>query len=195
MNRAVFLDRDGVINRLVHRSQDTGDEWDSPYLLSEIEMIEGVGEAIQKINGLGFLAIIVSNQPGVAKGKCDLDFLDKATDFIRSTLLQQNAFIDDVYYCLHHPDAVNEAYRVICECRKPKPGLLFQAAQDHEIDLSRSYMIGDRITDIFAAEAAGCEAILVDGVDTGSYDKSRSDRIRFEDDLLSAVLHILVRET
>ena len=195
MNRAVFLDRDGVINRLVHRSQDTGDEWDSPYLLSEIEIIEGVGEAIQKINGLGFLAIIVSNQPGVAKGKCDLDFLDKATDFIRSTLLQQNAFIDDVYYCLHHPDAVNEAYRIICECRKPKPGLLFQAAQDHEIDLSRSYMIGDRITDIFAAEAAGCEAILVDGVDTGSYDKSRSDRIRFEDDLLSAVLHILVRET
>ena len=195
MNRAVFLDRDGVINRLVHRSQDTGDEWDSPYLLSEIEIIEGVGEAIQKINGLGFLAIIVSNQPGVAKGKCDLDFLDKATDFIRSKLLQQNAFIDDVYYCLHHPDAVNEAYRVICECRKPKPGLLFQAAQDHEIDLSRSYMIGDRITDIFAAEAAGCEAILVDGVDTGSYDKSRSDRIRFEDDLLSAVLHILVRET
>ncbi|MQG20421.1 MAG: HAD family hydrolase [SAR202 cluster bacterium] len=195
MNRAVFLDRDGVINRLVHRSQDTGDEWDSPYLLSEIEIIEGVGEAIQKINGLGFLAIIVSNQPGVAKGKCDLDFLDKATDFIRSKLLQQNAFIDDVYYCLHHPDAVNEAYRIICECRKPKPGLLFQAAQDHEIDLSRSYMIGDRITDIFAAEAAGCEAILVDGVDTGSYDKSRSDRIRFEDDLLSAVLHILVRET
>tara|TARA_Y100000588_G_scaffold347094_1_gene395595 strand:- start:152 stop:739 length:588 start_codon:yes stop_codon:yes gene_type:complete len=195
MNRAVFLDRDGVINRLVHRSQDTGDEWDSPYLLSEIEMIEGVGEAIQKINGLGFLAIIVSNQPGVAKGKCDLDFLDKATDFIRSKLLQQNAFIDDVYYCLHHPDAVNEAYRIICECRKPKPGLLFQAAQDHEIDLSRSYMIGDRITDIVAAEAAGCEAILVDGVDTGSYDKSRSDRIRFEDDLLSAVLHILVRET
>ena len=195
MNRAVFLDRDGVINRLVHRSQDTGDEWDSPYLLSEIEMIEGVGEAIQKINGLGFLAINVSNQPGVAKGKCDLDFLDKATDFIRSKLLQQNAFIDDVYYCLHHPDAVNEAYRIICECRKPKPGLLFQAAQDHEIDLSRSYMIGDRITDIVAAEAAGCEAILVDGVDTGSYDKSRSDRIRFEDDLLSAVLHILVRET
>ena len=195
MNRAVFLDRDGVINRLVHRSQDTGDEWDSPYLLSEIEMIEGVGEAIQKINGLGFLAIIVSNQPGVAKGKCDLDFLDKATDFIRSKLLQQNAFIDDVYYCLHHPDAVNEAYRIICECRKPKPGLLFQAAQDHEIDLSRSYMIGDRITDIVAAEAAGCEAILVDGVDTGSYDKSRSDGIRLEDDLLSAVLHILVRET
>ena len=190
----MFLDRDGLINRLVHRSQDTGDEWDSPYLLSEIEMIEGVGEAIQKINGLGFLAIIVSNQPGVAKGKCDLDFLDKATDFIRSTLLKQNAFIDDVYYCLHHPDAVNEAYRIICECRKPKPGLLFQAAQDHEIDLSRSYMIGDRITDIVAAEAAGCEAILVDGVDTGSYDKSRSDRIRFEDDLLSAVLHILVRE-
>ena len=195
MNRAVFLDRDGVINQLVHRPEDPTSVWDSPYLLSEVELIEGVGEAIQKINGLGFLAIIVSNQPGVAKGKCDLDFLDKATDFIRSTLLKQNAFIDDVYYCLHHPDAVNEAYRIICECRKPKPGLLFQAAQDHEIDLSRSYMIGDRITDIVAAEAAGCEAILVDGVDTGSYDKSRSDGIRLEDHLLSAVLHILVRET
>ena len=195
MNRAVFLDRDGVINQLVHRPEDPTSVWDSPYLLSEVELIEGVGEAIQKINRSGFLAIIVSNQPGVAKGKCDLDFLDKATDFIRAELLKQNAFVDDVYYCLHHPDAVIKEYRIICECRKPKPGLLFQAAQEHEIDLSTSYMIGDRITDVAAAEAAGCEAILVDGVDTGSYHESRPDRIRFEDDLLSAALRILVRET
>lgn len=157
--RAVFLDRDGVINALVYRPEDG--IFDSPYSMDEFRLLTGVAEAVRRLNSMGLLAIVVSNQPGVAKGKCDHAFLDTITVHIHQQLAQQGARLDGVYYCRHHPEAIVPELRQECSCRKPKPGLLLVAAQDHRIDLSQSYMVGDNPKDIQAGLAAGCTTILV----------------------------------
>jgi D-glycero-D-manno-heptose 1,7-bisphosphate phosphatase len=152
MQRAVFLDRDGTINQMVHNSGHS--LIDSPMRPSEFVLLPGVGEGIKQINQAGFLAIVISNQPGIAKGKLSKVLLDEITDKMHQTLKAQGAKLDGVYYCLHHPDAVLEEYRQNCICRKPKPGLLLQAANELEIDLSSSYFIGDGIADVAAGKAA-----------------------------------------
>jgi D-glycero-D-manno-heptose 1,7-bisphosphate phosphatase len=159
MQRAVFLDRDGVINHMVY-NPDYG-LVDSPIKPSEFALLPGVGEGVKQINEMGFLAIVISNQPGIAKGKFCKELLDAITDKMHQTLNAQGAKIDSVYYCLHHPDAVLEEYRQNCHCRKPKPGLLEQAANEWDIDLSTSYFIGDGITDVAAGQAAGAICLYV----------------------------------
>jgi D-glycero-D-manno-heptose 1,7-bisphosphate phosphatase len=159
MQRAVFLDRDGVINKMVY-NPDYG-LVDSPIRPSEFVLLPAVSEAIKEINNLGLLAIVISNQPGIAKGKFSKALLDAMTDKLHQELNSQDAKIDGVYYCLHHPDAELEEYRVNCTCRKPKPGLLEQAARDWNINLSASYLVGDGITDIMAGLAVGATCLYV----------------------------------
>jgi D-glycero-D-manno-heptose 1,7-bisphosphate phosphatase len=157
--RAVFLDRDGVINRMVYH-----DEFglvDSPANPDELELLTGVGEAVRLINEVGLLAIVVSNQPGIAKGKYTAQLLEAMDEKVKTELAKAGAHLDGVYYCLHHPEAINEGYRLDCGCRKPKPGLLFEAGQDFDIDLEHSYVIGDGLTDIQAGKAAGCKTIFL----------------------------------
>ena len=161
MNRAVFLDRDGVINAALHNPMEA--KPDSPYRLDDFRLLPGVAQAIQAINEIGLLAVVVSNQPGVAKGKCDYAFLETVNAELTARLARQKAHLDAIYYCLHHPDAVDESLRVDCDCRKPKPGLLLRAAQELDIDLANSFMLGDSPRDIEAGLAAGCQTILVDG--------------------------------
>jgi len=161
MNRAVFLDRDGVINAAVYNPVEG--KLDSPYSLEEFQVLPGAARAIRMINDMGLLAVVVSNQPGIAKGKCDYSFLEAVNARLRQQLAQEGAFLDAIYYCLHHPYALVDALRAECDCRKPRPGLLHRAAQDLHIDLARSYMVGDSPTDVQAGLAAGCRTILVDG--------------------------------
>ncbi len=159
MNRAIFLDRDGVINELVYHEEQG--VIDSPFTVEQLKLFPWVGEAIGKLSGAGYKVMIVSNQPGIAKGRLSRDTFDKIGGKLREELAKRGTFVDGEYYCLHHPDAIVESLRANCECRKPKPGLLLQAVREANIDLSRSWMIGDGLTDVEAGKGAGCRTILL----------------------------------
>ena len=161
MNRAVFLDRDGVINAAMWDPIEGRP--DTPYRLEDFALLPDAAQALAAINEMGFLAVVVSNQPGVAKGKCGLELLEALNDRLRASLAEEGARLNGIYYCLHHPEAVVPSLRVQCDCRKPEPGLLLQAAKELDIDLAQSYMIGDQQTDIEAGLAAGCKTVLLDG--------------------------------
>ena len=154
--RAVFLDRDGVINSYYYNSK-LGTV-DSPSNPDEFELVPGVSEAIASFHKMGILIIVVSNQPGIAKGKFSAELLRATTDKMMDAC---GGNIDAVYYCLHHPKALHPLYGQECECRKPRPGLILQAAAEWDIDLSRSVMIGDRLTDVVAGKDAGTQTILI----------------------------------
>ena len=146
---AVFLDRDGVINKEVnflHKPE-------------QLELILGVVEAIRLINRKGYLAIVVTNQPVIARNMCSIEELETIHATIETMLGKGHAYLDTIYYCPHHPDSgypeERKEYKITCECRKPKPGMILQAAKEWNIDLSQSYMIGDNETDIQAGENAG----------------------------------------
>jgi len=163
MQKAIFLDRDGVINALVPMLNDLRN---SPRNAGEFVVLPGVAEAINLLKEAGWLVIVVSNQPNVAKGKSTFADLEAITNKMISDLSIKGAYVDDVYYCLHHPDpkqVVRKSLLKECDCRKPKPGLLIQATKDWNIDLSQSWMIGDSDTDIQAGLAAGCKTLLVTG--------------------------------
>jgi D-glycero-D-manno-heptose 1,7-bisphosphate phosphatase len=157
--RAVFLDRDGVINQMVYHPEFG--TLDSPANPDEFELVPGAAEAIRRLNQLELLVVVVSNQPGIAKGKFTADLLQAVKVKMERAVEAEGGSLNGIYYCLHHPEALLPEYRVRCRCRKPEPGLLFQAADDLQIDLSRSYMVGDGITDMSAGRAAGTTAILV----------------------------------
>lgn len=161
MNKAVFLDRDGTINELVWRPDEKF--WDSPYSLDEFKLLPGAASAIKKIHSLGYLALVVSNQPGVAKRKCTPEFLEALNHKMKDLLAQEGAALDGIYYCLHHPESSLSELKAVCDCRKPLPGLVFQAAKEKQIDLSASFFIGDRETDVAAGQKAGCTAIKIKG--------------------------------
>jgi D-glycero-D-manno-heptose 1,7-bisphosphate phosphatase len=156
---AVFLDRDGVINSYVYDA-DFGTV-DSPSNPDTFRLSPGAGEAIAELNRLGMVVVVVSNQPGIAKGKFTQTLLDQITDKMRADIGDCGGRLDAVYYCLHHPESTLPDYRVRCDCRKPRPGMLLQAARELDIDIHRAFMIGDGITDIEAGCAAGAKTIFV----------------------------------
>jgi len=146
---AIFMDRDGVVVKevnLLHKIED-------------IELIEGVDEAISLINDKGYLAIIVTNQPVIARGLCSIEELNFIHKKLETMLGAKHAYVDSIYYCPHHPDSgfpeENKKYKIVCDCRKPSPGMLLKAAAEWNIDIASSYMIGDRMSDIEAGERAG----------------------------------------
>ena len=158
-NKAVFLDRDGVINELIYYEEQG--IIDSPFTVEQFKLFPNVEKAIKKFQKLGFKTIIVSNQPGIAKKNFTVNTFEKVREKMIRELKKMDAEIDLEYYCFHHPDGKIRKFRKICKCRKPKPGLLFTAAKEHNINLSRSWMIGDGITDIKAGKVAGCKTILI----------------------------------
>lgn len=157
--RAVFLDRDGVINEIVYFPEFG--MLDSPLNPRQFRLLPGVAEAIRILNHLGFKVVVVSNQPSMAKGKMTEDVFERVRLKMRRELEKRGAHIDTEYYCFHHPLAKVIRYRANCECRKPKVGLLLMAAKDLGLDLSRCYMIGDSLTDIKAGKAVGCRSFLI----------------------------------
>ncbi len=159
MERAVLLDRDGVINAMWYDA-DHG-LIDSPTNPDQFVLLPGVVEAIHLINQLGLLTVVVSNQPGIAKGKLNLLLLEAINKKMLTELDKGNARLDGIFYCFHHPDALLKEYRCQCNCRKPRPGLLEQASQSLGLDLSKSYMIGDGINDIQAGKTSKCHTIWI----------------------------------
>lgn len=149
--KAIFLDRDGTINKYIGFLTKP----------EKFELIEGAAEAIRRINKSGYLAIVVTNQPVIARGDCTWEELQTIHDKMETELGKEGAFLDGINICPHHPDKGFEGerpeYKFGCECRKPKPGLLLQAAKDFNIDLSQSIMIGDSERDVEAGIKAGCK--------------------------------------
>ena len=161
-NKAVFLDRDGVINEMVY-NPDFG-TIDCPLNPKEFKLLPGVAKAVKLINEMGFLAIVISNQPCVSKGKISLKLLEEINKKLERELAKEGACLDGIYYCFHHPDSSQvkvKKYLKKCGCRKPMPGLLLEAAKEMNVVLSKSYMIGDGFTDIQAGKRAGCKTIFL----------------------------------
>lgn len=160
MNKAVFMDRDGVIIALNPKDEAFG------FLLKQEEIIilPGVLEALLKFKEKNYLRIVITNQPAVARGLISEEEVKQLHRYIN---LQLNNLIDDFYFCPHHPEMHPDVpehakkYRIACNCRKPAPGMLQQAAKDFNIDLPQSWMIGDMISDIVMGQAAGCKTILI----------------------------------
>lgn len=159
MTDAVLLDRDGVINQLAF-FPDLG-LIDSPLNPEQFILMPDAAEAIKLFNGLGLKVIVVSNQPAIAKGKMSEKLFDKIRHKMKILLEEKGAHLDGEYYCFHHPEAEKPELKVKCDCRKPLPGLILKAAKDFGLDLCECYMIGDGLTDIKAANAAGCKSILI----------------------------------
>jgi D-glycero-D-manno-heptose 1,7-bisphosphate phosphatase len=157
--RAVFLDRDGVINPLVYH-KDAGIV-DSPFTLRQFHVFPHVPSAIRLLNDLGLLVAVISNQPGIAKKHFSAAMLHKFDRKLHASLRPAGAHLDATYYCLHHPDALVKRLRKRCTCRKPGTGLLLQAAKDLGISLRDCYMVGDGLTDIEAGSRAGCSTIFI----------------------------------
>jgi D-glycero-D-manno-heptose 1,7-bisphosphate phosphatase len=157
---AVFLDRDGVIVELVW--DDVDGAFEGPTVEEDVRLVAGAADAVRRIRSLDYRVVVVSNQPGAAKGKASRDDLRAAHERVARLLADEGVAVDDYRYCLHHPDAVEPCLREHCDCRKPKPGLLLGAASDLDIDLTRSWMIGDSDVDAEAGREAGCRTILVE---------------------------------
>lgn len=158
--KCIFLDRDGTLN--VYKGFLTD--------IEELELIPGTAEALKCINSSEYLAIVITNQPVIARGECSVQELEEIHNKLETLLGKEGAYIDALYYCPHHPDKGFEGerpeYKIECDCRKPKPGMLLKAAEDYNIDLSQSIMIGDGKNDMEAGKAAGCQTILVDEQNT-----------------------------
>ena len=153
--KAIFLDRDGTINKYVGFLR-------SP---SEFELLPGVADAVRLINESGYLAIVVTNQPVIARGEVTVSELQVIHDKLETLLGHEGAYVDGLYYCPHHPDKGFEGevkeLKFDCDCRKPKPGLILRAAEDFNIRLEDSWMIGDGKNDVKAGQAAGCRTVLI----------------------------------
>ena len=153
--RAIFLDRDGTINRYVGFLRN----------IDEFELLDGVADAVRALNEAGYLVIVATNQPVIARGEVSIEELQQIHNKMETLFGEKGAYVDKIYYCPHHPDKGFEGerseYKIVCNCRKPKPGMLFQAAKEFNIDLAQSWMVGDQKSDIQTGKAAGCHTALI----------------------------------
>lgn len=177
--RAIFLDRDGTINKYVGFLRNT----------DEFELLDGVAEAIRKINESGYLTIIVTNQPVIARGEVSYEELQQIHNKMETLLGKEGAYVDKIYFCPHHPDRGFEGeiaeLKINCQCRKPKPGLLLRAAEDFHIDMHQSWMVGDSANDVQAGKNAGCRTVLLG---SGQYGQNQTYEtlLQFVEDELCA---------
>jgi D-glycero-D-manno-heptose 1,7-bisphosphate phosphatase len=162
MNRAIFIDRDGTLNEMVY--DDTHGLMDSPRRANQVRMIPGAGAFLRAVRALGYRVIVVTNQPGRAKGTLTPADLREVEEELARQLAIEGGAWDDMFVCPHHPvgsaGGVAELVRA-CSCRKPAPGLLLEAARKHDVDLTASWMIGDGLNDMQAGRRAGVRTVLV----------------------------------
>lgn len=187
--RAIFLDRDGTI------SEEVG------YVnhLSRYRLLPNSLEAIRRINQAGFLAIVTTNQSGVARGYFSEDLVRQVHDRLLAWVSEAGARLDAIYYCPHHPTEGRPPLRADCECRKPRPGMIRRAEREHGIDLARSYVVGDSRADLEAGAAAGVPGVLVQtGYGRGLVEHQKETLtvppLHVAEDLLEAARFILERE-
>lgn len=183
---AVFIDRDGTM------SEEVG------YVnhLSRFKLLQNTAAAIKMLNDAGILAIVATNQAGVARGYFVEDMIGKVHEKLKNELARAGAHLDAIYYCPHHPSAGKPPYRTDCDCRKPRPGMILKAKDEFDIDLKRSYMIGDKISDVEFGQKLGLKSVMVmTGYGIGEYEHQRQDWKTTPDfmaeDLLGAVKWII----
>ncbi|MBW4469919.1 MAG: HAD family hydrolase [Stenomitos rutilans HA7619-LM2] len=151
MNQAVFLDKDGTLIEDVPYNVDP----------AQMRLVAGAGIGLQQLHQMGYQLIVISNQSGVARGYFSESALAEVEQRLQALLAPFDVSLDGFYYCPHHPDGTVMDYAIACECRKPAPGLLMQAARDHGIDLTASWFIGDILNDVEAGRNAGCQTVLL----------------------------------
>ncbi|HBC73934.1 MAG: D,D-heptose 1,7-bisphosphate phosphatase [Candidatus Wallbacteria bacterium GWC2_49_35] len=183
---AVFIDRDGTM------SEEVG------YVnhLSRFKLLENTAAAVKLLNEAGILAIVATNQAGVARGYFEEPMINKVHEKLKNELAKSGASVAAIYYCPHHPSAGKPPYRTECNCRKPKPGMILKAKDDFNIDLTRSYMVGDKISDVEFGLKLGLKSVMVmTGYGIGEYEHQRQDWKVTPDfmagDLLDAVKWII----
>ncbi len=183
---AVFLDRDGTLTEEVGYVNHP----------SRLRLQPRSAQAIRRLNGAGIAAVVVTNQAGIARGYFSEDVLAAVNATLVSRLKDEGAYLDGIYVCTHHPTAGESPYRMVCDCRKPRPGLLLRAAAELGLDLSRSTLVGDRASDLVAGRAAGARSVLVlTGYGLGEWEYQRDsfsvppDHVA--EDLLDAVEWVL----
>jgi D-glycero-D-manno-heptose 1,7-bisphosphate phosphatase len=136
-------------------------EYESPHTLADLHICPGIMEPLRRLQALGFALFIVSNQPSYAKGKTTLEDIRAIARSVEEQCQEQGIVFQETYYCYHHPQGIVPEYSGRCECRKPSPFFLLQAAERHDIDLGCSWMLGDRDSDVECGQRAGCRAILI----------------------------------
>lgn len=178
--RAIFLDRDGTLNKYVGFLRD----------IDQFELEDSAAEAVRRINRSGYLAVVITNQPVIARGEVTFAELEEIHKKMETLLGREGAYLDGIYFCPHHTDKGFEGeipeLKFNCDCRKPKPGLFYQAAETLNIDLSASWMIGDSRTDVQAGKAAGCRTAFI-----GRADELTEAADVYGSDLLECVERIL----
>ena len=152
-SKAVFFDRDGVLNKDV----------DYLYKISDLRWVEGAREAVAYLTQLGYKIFIVTNQSGIARGFYTVEDMQKLHENMQRKIAASGGRIEKIYYCPHHPEGSVPEYTGVCDCRKPKPGMLLQALAEYDIDKEQSFLVGDSKRDVEAAEAAGVEGYLYTG--------------------------------
>ncbi len=185
MNRGLFLDRDGVINELVF--YPSHGEWESPRSVEELRMLPGIESPLREAIRRGWLLFLITNQPSYAKGKCSLESLQQVHERVLERLGEAGVVITGSFVCYHHPDSQIPGFGP-CQCRKPSPHLLREAAARYDVDLTKSWMAGDSGTDIEAGRSAGCRTALIE------YEHSEARRGTVRPDLVCADLAELVQK-
>jgi D-glycero-D-manno-heptose 1,7-bisphosphate phosphatase len=185
MSRGLFLDRDGVVNDLVY--YPSHDEWESPRHPDDLHIRPGAVEALREAQRLGWLLFVITNQPSYAKGKCPLEDLQRVQASLLERLSENGVVITGSFVCYHHPDSQIPRFGT-CECRKPSPLFILEAAKKYGLDLTHSWMAGDSGTDIEAGRRAGCRTALVE------YEHSEPRRGTVVPDIVCADLAELVQK-
>jgi D-glycero-D-manno-heptose 1,7-bisphosphate phosphatase len=190
--RAAFVDRDGTINQLV---PDPGSGHpESPLRVSDVALIPGAAVALRRLAAGGWLLVGISNQPAAAKGTVRPERLDEVQERVLELLAAEGARLDAFRMCPHHPEAVVPELSGPCDCRKPAPGMLIDAARELEIDLERSWMIGDTDSDVLAGAAAGCRTVLIEQEGSAHKRTGTSHPDAVTSDLLGAAALLLGEE-
>jgi len=189
--KAVFLDRDGVLNKLV--LNPVTQAYESPHRPEDLVFCADIFKPLKKLKNAGFGLFIVSNQPSYAKGKTTLKAIKQIAEKFKNELEKKGARITEAFYCHHHPDGIVPKYAKKCSCRKPSPFFLLKAQKKYRLDLKGSWMIGDRDSDIKCGRRAGCRTILIKNQHSADYrGKEKPDHTA--KDLKNAVQHIIAEK-
>ncbi|AGB42166.1 histidinol-phosphate phosphatase family protein [Halobacteroides halobius DSM 5150] len=175
----VFMDRDGTVSKEIGYVNHA----------SRYELLPRTSLAIKKLNQAGIKALLATNQAGVARGYFKEEMIGEVHAKLERLLAQEDAYLDEIYYCHHHPDVGEGKFNKNCNCRKPKPGMLLQGAEEFDLDLNKSYMVGDKISDVETARRVGAKGILVlTGYGRGNYENDR-DSWEVKPDYVAEDLH------